>query len=449
MIEIFRKYVAQKKLFEPDHKVVAAFSGGTDSVVLLHLLSQSDVKLAAAHVNYGLRGKESDEDEAFVRQLAEELKIELFVKRINPAATAACKGKSVQMAARELRYAWFEELTQQHGFDRIAVGHHQDDQVETFFINLFRGSGLRGLKAMEPRNGKIIRPLLFAERMDIELYAMTKQLKRRYDSSNRENKYLRNQIRNEMLPLLRQIVPDAETGIKRSIQLLGENYSLYNEFVEAKRNNLLQTNDGIVLIDKKKLLSFNEWPALLWEFISVYGFDSGQMGQLTEAILSVPGKTFLSNSHRLSISRNYIEIQAVETITKPGTELITEDQIIHNSHLRLNFEEISVGEGFVPTPASTTAYLDREKLIFPLKIRAWQKGDRFYPFGMHGSKLLSDFFNDLHFSQSQKEQVLLLCNGNGDILWVIGHRIDNRYRITEKTQQVLGIRDLGFSGLEV
>ncbi len=436
----FIKYLETNSLLKPGNKVLVAVSGGADSMVLLHLLHRFGFVCSVAHANFGLRSVESDQDEAFVKAQADNYQIECFMKQFDTLAHKQAHKQSTQEAARELRYEWFHELAATHGFDAIATGHHQDDQVESFFINLLRGSGLKGLKSMEARNGLIVRPLLFASRKQIELYGKAHGIAFRNDSSNQSLKYQRNQIRHQLAPVLQAIDPNALEAIKKSIDLLGQNNALYQELAEKALEQIIHHKPNGISFDKKDLQAYENWQVLLWELIAPYGFDSKQLDKISAAFSKGAGKRFFSPSHRLVINRGTIDLTPIIKDRSYIHETIEAGEDYADTTTILHFESLPYDGNFVIDPSPSLAYLDNDKIIFPLIIRNWKKGDRFQPLGMKGKKLLSDYFTDGQFSLKQKEEARLLCNSNGDIVWLIGERIDHRYRITENTKTVLRIR---------
>jgi len=440
MIQKFSKHLDRLIGPEKNINILIAVSGGADSIVLSHLLSQTGYNLIMAHCNFGLRGNESDEDELFVRKFSNDLHIPLHVKHFETAQYAFSNAVSIQMAARELRYTWFQELAQEQTCAYIAVAHHQDDQIETFFINLFRGSGIRGFRGMLSKNGNIIRPLLFAQRPEIEIYASENQLIYRTDSSNARNKYERNAIRNSLLPYVYRLFGDAKTGIMQSLNFLSENEKLYNELVAITLRNIVHANGQIVTIDKVKLLEIQSFNTILFECISVYGFNGNQISAIALAWKSKPGKIFYSASHRLSINRDIVEIEPLAMLPN-DTQYIVDEHVDEISFpVSLKFSFVANDSSFKMAKRSEMAYFDSDQLQFPLHIRKWKEADRFVPFGLDGSKLISDFFIDRHFTLHQKESCWLLCNKDDTILWLIGIRASDKNKITNLSQRILVVQ---------
>ena len=431
----------------PSGKLVLALSGGIDSMVLADQMLKAKADFVVAHCNFHLRGEESDGDERFVRDYAERNGLTLYVKQFDTIDYAKTHGVSIEMAARELRYAWFEELRQQLGYDYIAVAHHADDQLETFFINLFRGAGIRGLKGMQPVNGHIIRPLLDVSREEIHQYAIENGIKWREDHTNAETQFLRNKIRHELLPVIDSISKEGRASILKSISHLASENELYRELVKEKLSQIV-TQEGDVqrwaFTDRASLRDAdnhgNHLPIehpygmqlpqeyfngmqLLFEWLRDYGFNEDQVRFIHEAKNGQPGTAFFSPTHRVTIERDGLEL----------TPLCQQQ----DAHAELSYQQIVKDEHFEIDESPKVAQLDYDKLTFPLELRKWQAGDRFHPLGMKGSKLLSDFFVDQKMTTRQKEECLVLTTANDEIVWVVGRRIDDRYKVTDKTKTVL------------
>lgn len=395
-------------------KLILALSGGIDSMVLADMLLQSKADYVLTHCNFHLRGEESDDDEKFVRDYAERNGLTIYVKQFDTLDYAEEHKLSIEMAARELRYAWFEELRQQLNYDFIAVAHHADDQLETFFINLLRGAGIRGLKGMQKVNGRIIRPLLDVSRVEIQQYAEEHHLEWREDHTNAETLFLRNKIRHELLPVIDGISKEGRSAILKSINHLASENELYRELLKEK---LPTSNCQLSTVNFQ----------LLFEWLRDYGFNEDQVHFIHEALNSgQPGTSFFSPTHRVTIERNGLEL----------TPICQQNA----TPLELTYEQIANDCSFVMDTSNRVAQLDYEKLAFPLQIRKWQAGDRFHPLGMKGSKLLSDFFVDQKMTNRQKEECYVLVTADDTIVWVVGRRIDDRYKVTDKTKTILKVQ---------
>ena len=444
MLREFQLYINRCNLIFEGDKIILALSGGIDSMVLADLLLKTKVDFVVAHCNFHLRGKESDGDEQFVREFAERNDVQCFVKHFDTEKYAEEKGVSIEMAARELRYAGFEELRQQLGYNKIAVAHHADDQAETFFINLLRGAGLRGLKGMQPQNGLIIRPLLWASRVQIQQYAVENQISWREDHTNAESVYLRNKIRNQVLPTFDELQPEARQGLYKSLEHLSAENELYRELLKEKLAQIVVQEGEIQRLSFSKIVKTEvpepvEGPTytfqLLFEWLREFGFNTDQCRFIYDSIGTGIGNQYCSPTHHVVIGRD--ELQLSEIKEKPDDEIqieIGEEEVLSPIHLR--FSKMEKTPDFVIDKSPEVAQLDFDKLKFPLTLRHWRHGDRFHPLGMKGSKLLSDFFVDQKFTEWQKHNVWLLVSADGDILWVVGHRIDDRVKVTSETKSV-------------
>jgi tRNA(Ile)-lysidine synthase len=435
MLSQFKEFIKKEKLFSDKHKILAAVSGGIDSVVFCYLLHKAGFVFGIAHCNFQLRGKESDEDEKFVKELAIYFKVPYYVKKFDTQIYVKKHKVSVQMAARELRYSWFEEMRIKNSFDYIAVAHHQNDEIETFFINLIRGTGIAGLHGIKVKTGNIVRPLMFSVRKEIEEFAGKNNIHYREDGSNSSLKYLRNKIRHKLIPMLKELNPDIENAVKSGIQRIRQMEGVFHEIVEEKKKEIVKQDGSLVKFDIKKLLSLPHNELFLFEFLKPYGFSGDIIGQISKGLKGTSGKIFNSSTHRLVKDRMYLILSELFETDEEKTIVISGNLKNITNPLQLKLKKLNISKNFEVIKDSNIAMLDFDKLSFPLILKKRQKGDYFYPFGMRGKKKLSDFFTDLKLSLPDKENIWLLCNGD-DIVWVVGHRIDNRYRITSKTKRV-------------
>ena len=415
-------------------------------MVLADLLLKAKVEFVAAHCNFHLRGEESDGDEQFVRKFAERHGLQCFVKNFDTEQYAAEQGISIEMAARDLRYAWFEELRRQLSYDKIAVAHHADDQSETFFINLLRGAGLRGLKGMQPQNGVIIRPLLWASREQIHQYALENQITWREDHTNAETVYLRNKIRNQLLPAFDELHLEARQGLYKSLEHLASENELYRTLLNEKLEQIVERDGDVQRLPFSALRFDSVGPStgsgtfafsfqLLFEWLRQYGFNTDQCQFIYEAIGTGIGNQYCSPTHRVVIGRNDLQLSEMkENTNEEVTIQIGEKEILSPVHLC--FSKLDNSADFFIDKSPEVAQLDFVKIHFPLTLRHWHHGDRFHPLGMKGSKLLSDFFVDQKFTEFQKRNAWLLLSANGDILWVVGYRIDDRFKVTDSTKTI-------------
>jgi len=420
MLNSFVAFTSQQKLFSEKHNILLAVSGGIDSVVMCELFHQSKIKFGIAHCNFQLRAKESDGDSAFVKKLGDKYKVDFFSKKFETNKFSERSGISIQMAARDLRYNWLEETRGKNGFDCIAVAHHKDDSIETFFINLLRGTGIAGLHGILPKQGNIVRPLLFATRQEIESFYKRNKLKHREDSSNQSDKYLRNKIRHRIIPELKKINPNIEEIISKDIERIKDVEQIYLETINAKKNEILKKENGRTLISVNKLKQLNSLKTYLFEFLREFNFSSPVIEDIIESFKKQSGKKFYSSTHQLVKDReNLIISERNENIKK----------------LNLSFSVKDKNKNFKFPVNKNIACLDHDLLQLPLKKRIWKRGDSFHPLGMKGKKKLSDFLVDNKISITDKEKVQVLLSGN-QIVWVIGMRIDDRFKVTEKTKKI-------------
>ena len=475
MLKEFKSFVEKHNLIGRDDRVLLALSGGVDSMVLakLLLLRQQDNKttrhqglvtepvevptvqssefrvqssIAFAHCNFHLRGDDSDRDERFVTKFAEENNIPIYIKHFDTEAYAKENSLSIEMAARELRYAWFKELKEFHNFNKVALAHHGDDQIETFFINFLRGSGIKGLKGMKPQNDFYIRPLLWSNRNEIEAFAKENGIQWVEDYTNQETVYLRNKIRHNIIPIFDEMKNNARQSLNFSIDCLSSENDLYRSLLEDKFASIEHVDCDCRSIDVKYFLENENGRQLLFEWVRRYGFNFEQSESMFEAMKNgKSGSMWQSVGTRLiaSVQKDKIEIfeerEGDEEIIIESQNLrISESQNLSNSatqQLSLSTYVKDADFKLIKDP-KVAAQFDMDKIAFPLKLRHWKKGDRFKPLGMKGSKLLSDFFNDLGFSEYQKRNVWIMEDSNGLILWVVGYRINDKVKILDSTKVI-------------
>jgi tRNA(Ile)-lysidine synthase len=449
MIASLTSYIQKKNLFSSSEKILLTVSGGMDSVLMCELFHKAKLNFGIAHCNFQLRAKESDEDELFVETLAEKYNVPFHSIKFETAAFAKKNKLSIQVAARELRYQWFEEIREQYNYQYIATAHHQDDSIETFFINLIRGTGIAGLHGILPKQGTIIRPLLFTTRKEIEAYTKKHKLNYREDSSNASDKYVRNKIRHQLIPVLKELNPSFESAVNMSIQHLREVELIYKNDIEAKRAKVVKTSPQpspqereqvsvytISIRSLKKLIPLN---AYLYEFLKPFNFNASTVEEIIAALDGESGKQFFSLTHRLIKDRKFLLVDSLELRVKSKNILtfhIKKNQREFEADgLKIKFNSEPKTQDFKLKTLNSQAALDFDILNFPLEIRKWQTGDAFYPFGMKGKKKLSDFFIDKKLSIAQKENTWLLTSA-GNVVWVIGQRIDERFKITDKTRKI-------------
>lgn len=421
---------------------ILAVSGGADSISMLHAFKYLNRKIVALHCNFSLRGKESDMDEQFVKRFCDSYGIAHSVKKFDTLHYAKEKGLSIEMAARELRYAWFREMKQKKGMDYIVVAHHADDMAETVLINLCRGTGIRGLSGIKPVNGDILRPLLSCSRADILQYIEENQLGYRNDSTNASDDYVRNKIRHRIIPIFKEINPSFLETTGENCAILKETEEIFNYGIQKLQEEILEADGDEILIDIDKTLSSPAPHTLLYETLKPFGFNKTQIKDILHSYNATPGKQFTAGNHLLVKGRTYWRIH------NTAKDLQISCKIASTGTFDINGESFEVScfprtENFSIPREADTVCLDADKTPFPLLVRNWQAGDYFCPIGMQKSKKkISDFFTDLKMSAKQKKETLLLLSG-GKICWVIGQRVDDRFKITSFTRNILQIRKTG------
>lgn len=418
-------------------RVLVAVSGGVDSTVLAHLLKAEGVQIGLVHCNFNLRGEASVQDAEFVRKLAGNLEVEFFYKEFNEEMKVA--GESTQQLARKLRYAYFDKILKREGFDLIATAHHLNDNVETFFLNAIRKSGLNGLSAMKFVHNKLIRPFLHITRQEIVDYARSNDLDFREDESNKNNKYRRNRLRNQILPILREINPSLDENVAKTIEHLQETRQFVEAVLEQEMAKCVARESDIILIDKLILNESSHKQFLLWNILNEYGFSDSQITDL-ESAWNNTGRSFESESHMLVVDRNQILVRS--KLEFNSIESFQIDQIPSKitGVVPLEFSCIeTLIELKVPR---TIALVDIDKITLPLTVRKWAAGDKFVPFGMKGSKKVSDFLIDQKVDLLKKQSIYVLVDGLGEIIWVIGHRVSDSFKVRKKVKKVLKIETL-------
>jgi tRNA(Ile)-lysidine synthase len=440
MVDEFQKYIAFHNLCLKEDTIMLGISGGIDSVVLMHLFRMSGYKLALAHCNFQLRGEESDGDETFVQALAENYQLPFHSIRFNTREIAEKQGISIQMAARDLRYEWFEEIRQKHQYDSIAIAHNKNDQIETFLTNLARGTGIKGLSGIKEKSGAIIRPLLFASRTKIDAFCHANNFEYREDSSNKTTKYSRNMIRHEIIPAFESINPSFIDTMADNIRKLKNTETIYLHTLKKIFKEITTEPDGAIHLSIEELEKLDPMETYLYEFLAPYGFSLSQVNDILASLDGIPGKQFYSPTHRLVKDRTSLMLEEI-SLARPKPVYIDENTRTTEYPLRMDMQIVERTEDFKINFQKTIAQLDYHQLEFPLTLRKWNKGDYFMPLGMKNLKKVSDFFIDQKISVPEKERCWILESGN-KIAWIVGMRIDERFKITEHTTQIFELKVL-------
>ena len=437
MLNKVSDFIAKHQLLSHDDLHLVAVSGGADSVALLLILQQLGYRIEAAHCNFQLRGEESVRDEEFVKSLCKKLSIPLHIIHYDTREYASLHQVSIEMAARDLRYGYFRQLSQDLGAASVCVAHHRDDAVETLLMNLLRGSGIHGLTGIRPRNGLIVRPLLCLSRGEIEQYLDSIGQNYVTDSTNLVSDVVRNKIRLEVLPLLKEINPKASENIEKTSLYIREAEKIFNESIATQKEELIQTDShGFqqkVLISL--LMSLPSPESFLHEWLSPYGFNAQQTEQLFSQMKGVSGREFLTLTHTLVIDRDTLVLAPLQSSMK--TMKIPEEGLYrYDDSTRFDIQQSTE---LTISKSSDCITLDAAEVRFPLTIRPIQPGDRFCPFGMEGHRLVSDFLTDCKLSVIDKRRQLVVTDCDGEILWIVGLRSDHRFRITGQTSKVIRI----------
>ncbi len=440
LLDNFNAYIEQNELVTREDKILLTVSGGVDSMVLLDLFAKSSYNIGVAHCNFKLRGEESDEDEVVVEERAKEYGVEHFNRCFETTAEMERTGESMEMAARRLRYDWFFELCRDHGYTKIAIAHHADDSIETFFINLFRGTGLRGLTGIKKQRDNIIRPLNFATRKEILEYASTHHIPYREDSSNRSTKYLRNKIRLGLVPRAREINGKFTQLMQKNISRLDDAQSFINRCIDRISEEVMSECEGIHTLHIDRISEMGPLQFVVYELLnSRFGFKGDIIDSLLSSLLKGNcGGRFYSRDFVAYIDRGNILISAIESEDSCEVEVAQGATRAYCGNSLLLIETLAIDLVDQFKLGKNIALLDADKLQYPLTLRRWRDGDTMIPLGMSGHKKVSDLLIDEKVSMPEKERQFLLLSGE-DIVWVIGRRIDERFKITDESENILKI----------
>ncbi|PQJ79684.1 tRNA lysidine(34) synthetase TilS [Polaribacter porphyrae] len=436
MLQKFTKHININFPFLKDASLLMTISGGLDSVVLTHLLNTLNFDVSLAHCNFKLREKESDLDEKFAIKLSQKSCNQIFTKKFDTNQFAIKNKLSTQIAARELRYSWFQVLAAKHNFDYILTAHHADDNLETFLINLTRGTGLEGFTGIPTKNENIIRPLLPFSRDEILAYATKNNLTWREDASNASTKYIRNKIRHQVLPILKEINPSLLSSFSKTLNHLQESKKIVEDRINEVSSEILQSENGIIKFDIAKLTSLSNPKAYLYQLLKKYNFT--EWNDVVNLLDAESGKYVISSSHQLIKDRDFLLLSKNKDVTLSKVESFF--QIDKNTSeitkpIHLVFKEVDEKS----TQKKQAILVDKDLLKYPLILRKWKNGDYLYPTGMQGKKKLSKFFKDEKFSLLEKQNAWLLCNAENEIIWVINHRQDRRSSVNINTKNILQI----------
>lgn len=438
MIQEFKQHIQSEFSFLHEKKLLIAISGGIDSVVLTNLLANLNYKVSLAHCNFKLRAEESNADELFVKKLAKNLNLDVFTTTFETAKIAKTKKKSIQLVARELRYHWFQELVKKNRFDFVLTAHHADDNLETFLINLTRGTGLEGFTGIPKQNKNIVRPLLAFSRKEIEDYATENKLTWREDKSNASTKYLRNKIRHQIVPILKEINPSLLGSFSNTLQNLTESQQIIEDKIKDIKELLTEekviSGKQFLAIDVNEVTNLSNPKAYLYQILKGYNFT--EWNDILNLLNAQPGKQIFSKTHVLLKDRNVLLLYKKEDFkTQKSVYYIEENQSKITTPISISLSKVKTSS----LTTKNTIYLDKNLLSFPLQIRKWQTGDVFYPLGMQGKKKVSKYFKDEKLSSLEKENTWLLCTSKNEIVWIINKRQDRRFVSQKKQTNLLEI----------
>ncbi len=434
----FIQHVIANSLFKKTDKLLIAVSGGVDSVVLCDLCFHAGFNFEIAHCNFQLRGNDSEADEKFVIELASKYKVKHHVVKFDTEKFAADNKQNIQLAARNLRYTWFNHiLSNDTSITNILTAHHADDNLETILMNFFKGTGINGLKGIQSNHagigGKIVRPLLFANKSELIDYAKSNNCQWREDVSNESDKYTRNFFRNQIIPLIENVIPEAKANVQNNIKRFNEIAVIYDNAILNIKSKLLERKVNEIHIPVLKLIKHDAFETILFEIIKPYNFTSSQLNDAIHLLHADSGKYVLSYSHRILKNRNWLIISPNETQDESVFIIESDTKIVHFGSNKITIENTSSTQF---SNDSAIALLDLKNIQFPLMLRKWKQGDYFYPLGMLKKKKLSRFFIDIKLSLLEKENTWVV-ESNKKIIWVVGKRIDNRFKISDTTESVL------------
>ncbi|WP_316824528.1 tRNA lysidine(34) synthetase TilS [Pedobacter miscanthi] len=432
-LDQFQDFIEQQQLFVQVNRILLAVSGGKDSVLMLHLFKAIGIDIGVAHCNFNLRADEAQRDESFVALLAKNLGLPFYVTHFDTKKYAAENKISTQMAARDLRYHWFEEIRLKESYDYIALAQHQNDAVETVLINLTRGTGISGLHGILPKRNHLIRPLLFLNRLQIEELVAANNIDFVEDSSNSSTYYTRNKIRLQVVPHLQEINPNLEKTFAENIARFAELETFLAVQVQKLADKILDKRSDGIYIPLQEIIQLKPQKLLLYELLKPFGFVENVIQEILDSLKALSGTHFFSSTHQAIINRNDLVI-VEKNVSVTANQFIhpaTESTIFADHEISLKFtEEIK----FETDP--NKAFVNADKLIFPLVLRNWQNGDKFIPLGMRSLKKVSDYFIDEKVPLHLKNTTPILVNGNGEMVWIAGMRQDNRYKLTTATKKV-------------
>ncbi|MDO3625590.1 tRNA lysidine(34) synthetase TilS [Mucilaginibacter sp. BT774] len=433
-VKNFIDFIEKNALFNRDSNILAAVSGGMDSVVMVHLLKAVGYNFGIAHCNFQLRGDEALSDQQFVKDIAGKLGVPFYTINFDTKKYAAEKKISIQMAARELRYQWFAEVSQQSGYDVIALAHHQNDTIETILLNLTRGTGIAGLHGILPKNGSIVRPLMFLKRDDIQDIVKAENLQYVEDSSNSSAKYARNKIRLEVIPKLKELNPALEDTFEHNLKHFRGLEVLLEQRLGELKKSIFIFHGGDIHISIDEVKKLHPQFLLFYGLLQGYGFNESTVEDIISSLDKHSGRVFGSPAFMLLLDRDKLILAKRQALSNQSVSINKDQHEVKFNNYRLNILHDDSPLIIKDNPMSVS--IDTDLLIYPLTVRYWREGDHFHPLGMKTRQKLSDFFVHQKVPLHEKSQIPLLVNGNEEIIWVGGYRPDERYKVTAKTKKV-------------
>ncbi len=438
MLDKVQKYISENSLFTKKDKLLVGLSGGSDSVTLCYTLKQLGYNFSVAHCNFKLRAKDSDDDEKFVINLSQKLNIKCYITHFNTTEYASVNKYSIEQAARKLRYNWFEEIRSKHSYNYILTAHHSDDKIESFFLNLTAGTGIKGMRSIKPKNGNVIRPFLCINSSEIKEWCKQNHIKYRTDKTNKDINFKRNFIRHKIISLFEKLNPSFSNTMQNNFLIYNDLEQIYQQFIETAIPKIVNSSEKQIRISIDNLLNMPASRSILFEILSTYGFNPSQVNQIHSEIRHLQtGKTFFSEDYCIVKNRNDLILEQIRQ--EQSTPVVLSEHLRSISYpisLYIEYQEYTAN--FIFENNKNIAYFDADKISFPLLIRNKQQGDYFYPFGMKGKKLISDYYTDIKLSLFEKEKTFLLVSAE-EIIWVIGYRTDNRFKVSKNTQTILKI----------
>jgi len=440
MIHSFNNKLNEFGINNKNNKIILAVSGGVDSMVMLDLFIKSNISIIICHCNFKLRGSESDNDELFVKEIAAKQNLIIETISFNTTQYAKENKLSIQESARILRYKWFEEIRKKHNGSYISIAHNADDNRETFFINLIRGTGVAGLAGISEKKNYIIRPLLQFNRNEIVNYAQVNSIRYREDSSNSEDKYLRNNIRLNLMPLINSISNDFNTKLSENIDIISKYNQFVNHYINEILNNLTEETNELITINSSKLLEQSFSELLIFHLLKKYSFSIDTINNLSKTKKQITGKKYYSKSHELLIDRGKWLIRSIKDPSNPNILYIYNEGEYSFNDIKIKINKSNIYCQSLNNKQNILQ-ADADKLFFPITIRNWEKGDSFIPLGMKGRKKVSDFFIDSKINHFDKSKALIL-ESNNEIAWIVGHRTSDLFKVSNETKRILIIEIL-------